>query len=107
PDAGAARVPRRGGHLRRPRRRRRLAVADRSARRPGRLPGGVGRGAETLRAARPRRRPGPVVRGRRGAGGAVRGETVTIVRRAEAGRDAHGNTTWAETEVAVAGCVVW
>lgn len=35
------------------------------------------------------------------------GETVTIVRRTESGRDAHGNTTWSSRLIPVAGCAVW
>jgi len=37
----------------------------------------------------------------------VIGETVTILRRAETGRDAHGNPIWGETEIPVPRCAVW
>lgn len=35
------------------------------------------------------------------------GETVTIRRRTESGRDSHGNTTWTTTDIPVDGCAVW
>jgi hypothetical protein len=37
----------------------------------------------------------------------VIGETVTLVRRVETGRDSHGNTIWADSEIPVDGCAVW
>lgn len=37
----------------------------------------------------------------------VVGETVTLLRRVESGRDSHGNTVWSTTEIAVDRCAVW
>lgn len=35
------------------------------------------------------------------------GETVTIVRRTQSGRDSHGNPVWESVEIPVERCAVW
>lgn len=35
------------------------------------------------------------------------GETVTLLRRTQSGRDAHGNPVWATSEISVDRCAVW
>lgn len=37
----------------------------------------------------------------------TRGETVTVLTRSPAGRDAHGNEIWTWAERDVPGCIVW